>query len=211
MTYLLKILFLLPLLVFTACSSKNELRINDEINSFSLYKNVVILSAPKTVASPISIGLGLGSSISRHVGISMGTSFRPEISNDEALDLERSISLHNISLENIIKNEFTLQMKNDEYYKNKFVPFGANYTIHLFIPKFVIDKSLFTSNANLKVYIDLEILNKNADIIYSDSVVNESFLYKEDSLLNNKMILEKALTDSIKKSINELILNMKKS
>ena len=211
MAYFFKILFLLPLLVFTACSSKNELKINDEINSFSLYKNVVILSAPKTVASPISIGLGLGSSISRHVGISMGTSFRPEISNDEALDLERSMALHNISLENIIKNEFTLQMKNDEYYKNKFVPFGANYTIHLFIPKFVIDKSLFTSNANLKVYIDLEILNKNTDIIYTDSVVNESFLYKEDSLLNNKMILEKALTDSVKKSINELISNMKKS
>jgi len=211
MAYFFKILFLLPLLVFTACSSKNELKINDEINSFSLYKNVVILSAPKTVASPISIGLGLGSSISRHVGISMGTSFRPEISNDEALDLERSMALHNISLENIIKNEFTLQMKNDEYYKNKFVPFGANYTIHLFIPKFVIDKSLFTSNANLKVYIDLEILNKNTDIIYTDSVVNESFLYKEDSLLNNKMVLEKALTDSIKKSINELISNMKKS
>jgi len=211
MAYFFKILFLLPLLVFTACSSKNELKINDEINSFSLYKNVVILSAPKTVASPISIGLGLGSSISRHVGISMGTSFRPEISNDEALDLERSMALHNISLENIIKNEFTLQMKNDEYYKNKFVPFGANYTIHLFIPKFVIDKSLFTSNANLKVYIDLEILNKNTDIIYTDSVVNESFLYKEDSLLNNKMVLEKALTDSVKKSINELISNMKKS
>lgn len=211
MTYFFKILFLLPLLVFTACSSKNELKINEQMNSFSLYKNVVILSTPQTVPSPFSIGLGVGSSISRHVGVSMGTTIRPEISNDEALDLERSIALHKISLSNIIKNEFSQQMKNDEYYQNKFVPFGANYTVHLFIPKFLIDKSIFSSNANLKVYIDLEILNKNSDVIYSDSVVNESFSYKENSLLNNKMVLEKALIDSIEKSIKELISNMKKS
>lgn len=211
MTYLLKILLLLPLVFFTACSSKNEVKINEAMNSFSLYKNVVILSAPSTVPSPISFGLGVGSNISRHVGINMGTVIRPDIQNDEALDLEKSIAIHNISLQDIIKQEFSEQMRNDAYYKNKFVAFGADYTVHLFVPKFIIDSAMLSSNASLKVFIDLEILNKNSDVIYRSSAVNESFSYKEDSLLNNKVILEKALKDSVEKSISELIINMKRS
>ncbi len=211
MKYFFKALIFLLVIFFSACSSKSEIRINDEMNSFSLAKKVMILSAPKTVPSPFSIGLGLGGNITRHVGINMGTVLRPDISNDEALDLERSVAIHNISLKNILRNEFSKQMKNDNYYKNKYVAFGANYTVHLFIPKFIIDKSILSSNASLKVFVDLEILNKNADVIYSNSVVNQSFSYKEDSLLNVKVVLEKALKDSIEKSIKELIINMKRS
>jgi len=181
------------------------------MNTFSLYKNVVILSAPKTVPSPFSVGLGVGGSLSRHVGVSMGTVFRPDIQNDEALDLERSIAIHNVSLQDIVKDEFSKGMKNDAYYKNKYVAFGANYQVHLFVPKFIIDKSILTSNAYVKVFLDLEIVNRNGDVIYSDRVVNDSTYYKEDSLLNNKVLLEDALRKSIKKSIQELILNMKKS
>jgi hypothetical protein len=211
MKYISKILILSIALLFTACSSKNVVKINEEMNSFSLYKNVVILSAPKTVPSPFSVGLGVGGSLSRHVGVSVGTVIRPDVENDEALDLEKSIAVHNISLQDLIKNEFSSQMKNDTYYKNKYVAFGADYTIHLFIPKYIIDKSMFTSNAYLKVFIDLEIVNKNGDVIYSDRAVNESKYYREDSLLNNKLLLEEALRSSISKSIKELILLMKRS
>lgn len=211
MTYFFKTLFIIPILFFTACSSKNEVKINEQMKSFSLYKNVVILSAPKTVPSPFSVGLGLGGSLSRHVGVSVGTVLRPDISNDEALNLEKSIAIHNISLQDMIKKEFSNQMKNDSYYKNKYVAFGSDYTIHLFVPKYIIDSSLFSSNARIKIFIDLEILNKNSDVIYTSRVVNESFSYIESSLLNNKKILQKALLNSIEKSISELIINMKRS
>ena len=211
MKYLSNILLLSIVLLFTACSSKTQVRINEEMNTFSLYKNVMILSAPKTVPSPFSIGLGLGGSLSRHVGVSMGTVIRPDIQNDEALDLERSIAVHNVSLQDIVKDEFSSAMKNDDYYKNKYVAFGADYQVHLFVPKYIIDKAMLTSNAYLKVFLDLEIVNKNGDVIYSDRAVNDSKYYTEDSLLNNKVFLEDALRTSIQKSIQELILNMKKS
>ena len=211
MKYLSNILLLSIVLLFTACSSKTQVRINEEMNTFSLSKNVMILSAPKTVPSPFSIGLGLGGSLSRHVGVSMGTVIRPDIQNDEALDLERSIAVHNVSLQDIVKDEFSSAMKNDDYYKNKYVAFGADYQVHLFVPKYIIDKAMLTSNAYLKVFLDLEIVNKNGDVIYSDRAVNDSKYYTEDSLLNNKVFLEDALRTSIQKSIQELILNMKKS
>ena len=211
MKYLLNILLFLIALLFTACSSKNTIKINEQMTTFSLYKNVVILSAPKTVPSPFSFNLGLGGSLSRHVGVSMGTVIRPDIQNDEALDLEKSIAVHNVSLQNIVKDEFSKGMRNDVYYKNKYVAFGADYQVHLFIPKYIIDKSMLTSNAYVKVFLDLEIVNRNGDVVYSDRVVNDSKYYREDSLLNNKVLLENALRTSIQKSVQELILNMKKS
>lgn len=210
MIYFLKMLVFLPLLVFTACSSKSQVNINEEMNTFSLHDKVVILKAAKNVPSPFSIGLGLGG-ISNHIGLGVSTAFRPNMTNDEGLDLGNSVAVHELSLENIVTEEFSQQMKNDEYYKNKYVYSEANYIVYLFVPKFIIDKSLFTSDATLKVYITLEILNKNNDVVYSDAVVNESFSEKEDSLLNNKVILEKALQDSVAKSISELIINMKKN
>jgi len=210
MSYFYKILFIFPLIFFTACASKNKINIKEEINSISLYKNVVVLSAPNTVPSPLSFGLGVGQSLSKHVGISMGTVIRPEVSNDEALDLEKSMALYDISLSNLVKMQFSEQMENDDYYSDKFVPFGANYTIHLFVTKYIIDTSIFSSNANIKIFIDLEILNKNSDVIYRDSVVSNSLTYKESSLLNNKAILEKALKESVFISIDNLITNMKR-
>jgi len=211
MKYILNILLLSIILLFTACSSKDTIKINKKIKTFSLYKKVVISSVAKTVPGPFSIGLGVGRSLSRHVGISMGTVIRPDVENDEALDLEKSIAIHDVSLEDIIKDEFSKGMRNDTYYKNKYVAFGADYQVHLFVPKYIIDKSILTSNAYVKVFLDLEIVNKNADVIYRDRVVNDSKYYREDSLLNNKVLLEDALRTSIQKSIQELILNMKKS
>ena len=211
MKFLTKFFILLIILFFTACSSKNQIKINKHMNSFSLNKDVVILSAPKTILSPYSIGLGVGGGLSRHMGINIGTVIRPNIRNDEALNLERSIAIHNISLEDIVKNEFSNAMKNDNYYKNKYVAFGADYEVYLFVPKYIINKAILTSNAYLKIFLDLEIVNKNGNVIYSDSVVNDSKYYREDSLLNNKLLLEDALKNSIKKSIETMVLNMKKS
>jgi hypothetical protein len=211
MKYISTIFLLSIILLFTACSSKTQVKINEQMNTFSLYKNVVILSAPKTVPSPFSVGLGVGGSLSRHVGISMGTVFRPDVQNDEALDLEKSIAIHNVSLQDIVKNEFSNAMRNDDYYKNKYVAFGADYQVHLFVPKYIIDKAMLTSNAYIKVFLDLEIVNKNGDVIYSDRAVNDSRYYREDDLLNNKVLLEDALRTSIQKSLQELIINMKKS
>ena len=211
MKFLTKFFILLIILFFTACSSKNQIKINKHMNSFSLNKDVVILSVPKTIPSPYSIGLGVGGNLSRHMGINIGTVIRPNIRNDEALNLERSIAIHNISLEDIVINEFSNAMENDNYYKNKYVAFGADYEVYLFVPKYIINKAILTSNAYLKIFLDLEIVNKNGNVIYSDSVVNDSKYYREDSLLNNKLLLEDALRNSIKKSIETLVLNMKKS
>jgi len=211
MKFLTKFFIFLIILFFTACSSKNQIKINKHMNSFSLNKDVVILSVPKTIPSPYSIGLGVGGNLSRHMGINIGTVIRPNIRNDEALNLERSIAIHNISLEDIVINEFSNAMENDNYYKNKYVAFGADYEVYLFVPKYIINKAILTSNAYLKIFLDLEIVNKNGNVIYSDSVVNDSKYYREDSLLNNKLLLEDALRNSIKKSIEILVLNMKKS
>jgi len=211
MKFLTKFFIFLIILFFTACSSKNQIKINKHMNSFSLNKDVVILSVPKTIPSPYSIGLGVGGNLSRHMGINIGTVIRPNIRNDEALNLERSIAIHNISLEDIVINEFSNAMENDNYYKNKYVAFGADYEVYLFVPKYIINKAILTSNAYLKIFLDLEIVNKNGNVIYSDSVVNDSTYYREDSLLNNKLLLEDALKNSIKKSIETLVLNMKKS
>ncbi len=209
MKYISKIIFLSIALLFTACSSKNSININKEIKSFSLNKNVVILSALKTVKSPFSVGLGLGGTLSRHVGVNVGTVINPDISNDEALNIEKGLALHNISLGNIIKQEFSRQMENDSFYKNKFVAFGSDYKIYLSVPKYTLDSSLFTDNAYLKVFINLEILNKDNQIIYSTNAVDEITTVKENILLNNKNILTQAVEKSVRKTVVKLINDMK--
>lgn len=207
--YLLLPLLGLSILLFTACSSKNSININKEIKSISLNKDVIIVSAPRTVKSPISIGLGLGGTIFRHVGVSVGTVINPNISNDKALNIERSLSLNNISLGNIIKNEFSRQMQNDSFYRNKFVAFGSNYKIYLSVPKYTLESSVFNDNGYLKIYIDLEILNQDNQIVYSTSAVDEIITVRESMLLNNKSILVQAISKSVSNTVLKLINNMK--
>jgi hypothetical protein len=202
-------LFLLLGFIFTGCSSKDSININKDIKSFSLNKEVVISSVPRTVKSPISVGLGLGGTIFRHVGVNVGTVINPKISNTDALNLERSLSKYNISVSNIVKNEFSNQMINDTFYKDKFVAFGSDYTIYLYVPKYTLESSLFNSNGYVKVYIDLEILDNNSQVIYSSSEVSEVQTAKENMLLNNKMILEKAFNTSVKITVKKLIRGMK--
>ncbi len=199
-------------LIFTSCSSKNELKINERINSISLNRNITIATAPKTVKSPVSIGLGIGGSIFRHVGISMGTDITPNISNDKALVLERAINMNNILLEDLITKNFDTQMKNDTFYKNKYVPFGSNYSISLYVPKYYLDTDTFSSKANVKISMNAKIYNHQNQIVYETTQKsNTSSIYAKKEILNSKDILTKALNSSIKNVIQKIISDMKKN
>ena len=215
MKYQLSVLLLFCTLLFTACSSKNEININKEIKSFSLDNNIVIAKAPRTVKSPVSIGLGLGGYVFKHVGVHVGTTIRPDIKNTEALNLEKGIALYNIPFSSLIKNEFKKQMKNDSYYKHKFVPFGANHTIQLYVSKYILDSSLLSSKDAIKVYMEIKVLNHKDELVYSNSEVNsidsKERIYSEKEILGSKSILEKSLNKAISNTISKLILNMKKS
>lgn len=213
MKYFYQILFISFVLFFTACSSKQSININ-QIESFSLSNQITIANTPRTVPSPVSVGLGVGGIVSRHMGISVGTSIRPDISNDENVQLERSLALNNISLGNIIEDEFKNQMTNDAFYKNKFVPFGADYTIYLYVPSYSLKNAFFSSKAQIEIEINLRILNRNDEIVYEDNQKNifysKDYIYDEKQILTNSNILQKVMTTAVRNSIAKLILEMKK-
>lgn len=201
--------------ILISCSSKEEIKINDKINSFSLDKDIVIAYAPKRVEGPISIGLGIGGYVSKHVGIYMGTSVRPKVSNTKALILQKAMALNNISLSELIKNETIKQLKEDNYYKNKFVSFGANYTLHLFVPRYYLDEATFSSKAQVKIIIRAIIYNNKNEIIYEttkdNSIVSRNLIYDKNEIINSKNILKKVLNQAIQNCIKKIIIQMKKS
>ena len=206
---------LIASIFFMACSSKPNVNINEKINSISLYEEVVIGNVPRTVQSPVSVGLGLGGFVSNSVSVGVGTSFHPEFSNDEALVLERSFAVNNLSLASLIKNEFKSQLMNDGFYKDKFVPFGSDFVIHVFVPKYSVETVIFSPKAQIKMFIEIRILNKFNEIVYEDIQENEffsqDFLYTQNEILNSKEALEKATYLAIRQTIARLILKMKKS
>jgi hypothetical protein len=211
--YFYQILFISFVLFFTACSSKQSININ-QIESFSLSNQIRIANTTRTVKSPVSVGLGVGGIVSRHVGIGVSTSIRPNISNDENVQLERSLALNNISLGNIIEAEFKNQMTNDAFYKNKFVPFGADYTIYLYVPSYSLENAFFSSKAQVEIEINLRILNRNDEIVYEDNQKNifysKDYIYDENQILTNSNILQKVMTTAVRNSIAKLIIEMKK-
>lgn len=215
MKYVSIVLFFVSMFLFSACTSKNEIKINEQINSISLDNNVVIGSVPRTVKSPISIGLGLGGYISNHVGIHVGTSIRPDISNDDALRLERAIAINNLSLSSLVKEEFKKQMDRDPYYKNKFVPFGSDYKIHLYVSKYYLDTATFSSKAQVKIAIEIRIFNKFDEVIYEDiqenKVYSKDYIFNENEILNSREILEKVINEALQKAIANIIMKMKRS
>ncbi len=212
---LLNFIILAFLLFFTACSSKNEININDKMKSVSLDKSVAIASVPPTVKSPVSIGIGFGGYISRHLGIHMGTSIRPDISNSDALKLERALNYNNVSLSNTIANEFDNLMRGDSFYKDKYVPFGAKYKIHLYVPQYYLDTATFSSKAIVKVIINAKIYDESDRLIYEDVQENDSvgsyYVYDESEILNSKEVLQKAVSNSVRNCIAKIIIHMKKN
>lgn len=196
---------------FIGCSQKEEISLNSKINSISLDRNIAIANVPKTVKSPISIGLGLGGYVSKHVGINVGTSVRPDIKNSDALNLKKGIEKFNIDLEELIFRGFSKAMNDDKFYKNKFVPFGSNHTIHLFVSKYEMDDSFISSSAYTKLYIEIKILDKNDNVIYSNYEVNDSIdsSLSQAQIYSKKQYLEKALNDAILNVSKKLIKEMK--
>lgn len=215
----MKILKILLVSIFVffiiACSSKNKLELNKVITSFSLSNSVYIEEVPLKVDSPISFGIGLGGYVSKHIGVSASSTVTPKIKNTKALNLQNAIALHNLSLEKLVLKEFKTQLSKDEFYKNKFVPFGADYIINLSVKKYEIDNSIFSSNAHIKIFLELQILNKNADLVYKDIQVNEidskNLVYSESKILNDKEILTMTLNESLKNVIYKIIKEMKKN
>ncbi|WP_108063341.1 hypothetical protein [Poseidonibacter lekithochrous] len=211
MKYINSILFFFIIISFTACSSKKEISLNSQINSISLDKNIAIANVPKTVKSPISIGLGLGGYVSKHVGINVGTSVRPDIKNSDALNLKRGIEKFNINLEELVFRGFSRAINEDKFYKNKFVPFGANHTIHLFVSKYEMDDSFISSTAYAKLYIELKVLDQNDNVLYTNYEVNDSIdsSFSQAQIYSKKQYLEKALNDAILNTSKKLIKEMK--
>lgn len=213
MKYIMNIFLLLALVFFAGCSSKNKVKINSEIKSISLNKDVVVAGVPRSVKSPVSIGLGLGGYVSKHVGIHMGTSVRPDVKNTDALNLQKGIAKFNLSLSSLVRDEFTKQMKNDKFYKNRFVPFGSDHTIHLFVSKYEMDSSFLTSKAYPKIFLELKVLNKNDEVIYTNKEVNSSdssnLSFSESEIYSSKSIMLKVLNSSIKSVLSKLIEEMK--
>ena len=75
------------------------------------------------------------------MGIGINTFFTPEFSNNEDLRMQDAYYNNSVSLSNIIENEFKLQMSNDKIFKTKFVSFGSDYNIYLFVPKYSLEKA----------------------------------------------------------------------
>lgn len=199
---------------FSACSSKQPLNLN-EINSISLNKNIVVAGIPQTYQYPISVGIGVGGMVSHHVGIGVNTFFTPEFSNNEDLKLQDSYYKNNILLSNMIENEFKFQMKNDEVFKNKFTPFGSDYTIYLYVPKYSLENATFSSKVQIKMIIELKVIDKNNNIIYQDKKDNilfyDNYIYNESEIFYSKEALIKASNLAIRQVVARLILDMKKN
>jgi hypothetical protein len=212
--YSYQILFVIFTFLFTACSSKQNIDV-DKIESFSLSNQIAIANTPKTLPSPVSVGVGLGGYVSQHVGISVGTAFRPNISNDDAVQLEQSLALNNVSLFNIIEDEFISLIKTDTYYKNKFVQFGTEYTIHLYVPSYSLKNAWFSPKSQVEIEINLRILNRKNEIVYEDNQKNtfnsKDYIYSKKEILTNSSILQKVMTTAIRNSIVKLILAMKEN
>lgn len=106
-------------------------------------------------------------------------------------------------------------MRNDSFYKNRFVPFGANYTIHLYVKKYEMDSSMITFKSYPEIFLELKVLNQNDDVIYSNIEVNsigwDDTKYTQKEIYSNKKILLEVLNGSIKNVISKLIEEMKKN
>lgn len=196
---------------FGACSSKQNL---NEIKTISLNNNIIIAGVQASNPSPVSLGIGLGGMASSHVGIGVNTIFNPTISNNQDLKLQDSFFRNNISLAHLIENEFNSQMRNDEVFKDKFVNFGSQYTIYLFIPKYSLEKQFFSSKTQVKLDIEMKILDSNNKVIYENSKDNilfsHNYIYSEDEIFFSKENLLQVSNLAIKQVITRLILEMKK-
>ena len=213
MNYFTQMYLVFLVAFFAACSSKQNLNLN-EIKTISLNNNIIIAGVQASNPSPVSLGIGLGGMASSHVGIGVSTIFNPTISNNQDLKLQDSFFRNNISLAHLIENEFNSQMRNDELFKDKFVNFGSQYTIYLFIPKYSLEKQFFSSKTQVKLDIEMKILDSNNKVIYENKKDNilfsHNYNFSEDEIFFSKENLLQVSNLAIKQVITRLILEMKK-
>ena len=79
----------------------------------------------------------------------------------------------------------------------------------------MVETVVFSQKAQIKIFIEIRILNKFNEIVYEDGQVNEfysqDFIYTKNEILNSKEALQKATNLAIKQTIARLILKLKKS
>ncbi|MGM0518507.1 MAG: hypothetical protein ACQERD_02560 [Campylobacterota bacterium] len=210
-----KYIFLTFLVFFVVgCTSKNQPNFNNNLTSISLSDDILVAQTPKTVKSPVSLNLGFGGYIFKNMGVHIGSSVTPDIKNSKGLNFQKALQKFNISLESEIKEEFTKQMRSDNFYKDKYVPFGANNSIHLHVIKYEIDKSLFTNNAYMKIYMQLKVINEKNEQLYSETLVNETNLssnnYKLSEVFLKRELFLELLHSCVSNLIKKHIKSMKK-
>ena len=213
MKYLNQICLVCIVAFFSACSPKHTLNIN-EIKTILLNENIVVAGVPQTYNSPVSVGLGVGGGLSSHVGIGLNTFFTPKFENNQDLRLQDSFYKNKVSISSLIGNEFKFQMKNDVIFKDKFVNFASDYTIYLYVSKYTLETATFSSKAQLKINIDMKVLDNNNKIIYENSKDNilfsHNYIYDKDEIFYSKDALVQTANLAIKQVVARLILEMKK-
>lgn len=194
---------------FTACSSKTNISINEQIRSFQVDKNIKISPIQKTVDSPVAINVGVGG-YSNHVGIRVGKTVIPKFKNTDALTLEKAIKDYKIDFEKLVYSEFLKSIKEDTYYKNKLVPFGANHTMKLTILDYDIDDSLVSSTSTTKISLEVKIIDKLGKIVYINKATASHDFVESEKIYKYKNLLIKILKLTVKDASSKLLLNMKK-
>ena len=197
--------------IFTSCSQKSNISINEQMQSFYLDKDIKIYDVPKSVNSPVSFNIGLGGYIGNHVGIHVGKGITPQVENTDALNLQKALNKYKVSLKQLIIDEFSKTMRADTFYKNKFVPFGANHKIQLSLRIYDLDNSLISSSGTMSVSMDLKIIDKNKNTIFVTSKKGSSKIESILEMYKDKTLFLKALNEAIIDTSKKLISDMKKN
>ena len=205
MNYFKYIFLGITVLFFVGCSSKNQVSFNKQLQSISLNETIIVARPAQTVKSPVSLNLGLGGYISKHVGIHVGSSVRPDIKNSEGLNFQRALEKFDISLGDKIKTSFKRKMSEDSFYKNRFVPFGSDTIINLYVKKYEIDESFFSRNAYMKIYMQVRVVNTNGQELYINELVNETNISQKSYSLSDVFVNKRAFLQLLESSINNLV------
>ena len=199
--------------IFFGCSTKKT-TLNQELDSFSLSKDIYVSKAPQKVDSNFRINLGTSSYI-KNVGIHIGTVLIPKLQNNDGVDLERAVSQNGLNLENLVFKAFNRNFKKDEHYKNYYVTFGGRYSMNIDVLSYRLDSSFLSDMYQIKFAIKALIKNEKNEIVYEKSFTTKSLeegnLYFRDEILSNQSILENSLNLSLDSVIFELIEDMKKN
>lgn len=208
----LVLVFFLSFLFF-GCSTKKT-TLNEQLDSFSLSKDIYISKVPQKVDSNFKINLGTSSYI-KNVGIHLGTVLIPKLQNNDGLDLQRAIQSNDINLENLIFNAFNRNFKKDEHYKNYYVTFGGKYSMNIDILSYRLNSSFLSDMYQINFELKVLIKNEKNDIVYEKRFFTKSLgeqnQYFRDEILSNQNILKNSLNLSLDNVIQDLIEDMKKN